>query len=177
MTLRIGFAYNERPSDEDEPPGSPSHDRYAEWDAPDTIAAVEAALERAGDVIRLEADAEFPGRLRDSSPDIVFNIAEGLDGPNREAHVPAICEFHGIPYTASDPLTLCLALDKRRAKEAFLARGVATPPFFVAGDGAGPLPPADFPLPAFVKPLFEGSSKGIDSGSVCHSRDAVERRV
>ncbi|MGH7482773.1 MAG: D-alanine--D-alanine ligase family protein [Longimicrobiales bacterium] len=177
MTLRIGFAYNERPSEEVEPPGSPSHDRYAEWDAPDTIAAVEAALTRAGEVVRLEADAEFPRRLREASPDIVFNIAEGLEGPNREAQVPAICEFYGIRYTGSDPLTLCLALDKRRAKEAFAARGVVTPAFFVAGDGAGPVPPAAFPLPAFVKPLFEGSSKGIDVGSVCHTREAVERRV
>ena len=33
-------------------------------------------------------------------------MAEGLHGPNREAHVPAICEFYGIPYSGSDPLTL-----------------------------------------------------------------------
>ncbi|HUH14243.1 MAG TPA: hypothetical protein VMK65_14110, partial [Longimicrobiales bacterium] len=136
MALRVGFAYNQKPpSGDDEPPGSPSHDRYAEWDDPDTIDAVAAALSRAGQVIRLEATEDFPSRLRETSPDIVFNIAEGLHGPNREAHVPAICEFLDIPYTASDPLTLCLGLDKRRTKEVLLARGIATPRWVVGEPG------------------------------------------
>ena len=78
MPLRIGFAYNEKPETEDEPPGTsrPLDDQFAEWDDPSTIAAVEAALARAGDVIRLEADETFPERLRAARPDIVFNIAE-----------------------------------------------------------------------------------------------------
>ncbi len=177
MSLTIGFAYNERPPEDEEPPGSPSHDRYAEWDDPATIAAVEAALSRLGYVVRLEADADFPFRLREARPDLVFNIAEGLHGPSREAHVPAICEFFDVPYTGSDPLSLALSLDKRRAKDAFRARGVATPADFVAGNSAGPLPRGEFPLPAMVKPLFEGSSKGIDAGSLCHSREAVADRV
>jgi D-alanine-D-alanine ligase len=69
----------------------------------------------------------FPDRLRAARPDIVFNIAEGLHGPNREAHVPAICEFYDVPYTGSDPLTLGAGLDKRRSKEAFRGGGVAVP--------------------------------------------------
>ncbi|HEX7049176.1 MAG TPA: hypothetical protein VF188_03105 [Longimicrobiales bacterium] len=200
MTRRIGFAYNEKPNEEDEPPSEdrppstadlrapvvapegnrgrrlhpPPHDRYAEWDEPATIDAVASALRRAGEVIRLEADAEFPLKLRDARPDIVFNIAEGLHGPNREAHVPAICEFLDVPYTGSDPLTLGLALDKRRAKEVFLARGIRTPAFAVI-DGAPEAPP--FPLPAIVKPLCEGSSKGIPAAAYCETAPAVRRRA
>jgi D-alanine-D-alanine ligase len=188
--MRIGLAYNEKPATDEaaeaeeppseEPPSRASHDRYAEWDDAATIAAVEAALSRAGVVIRLEATADFPQKLRDARPDIVFNIAEGLYGPNREAHVPAICEFYDIPYTASDPLTLCLALDKRRAKEVFLANGVATPAWDVVGAGAAKVSRA-FALAAggavIVKPLFEGSSKGIPERALCTSDDAVLRRV
>ena len=182
MTLRIGFAYNEKPPEEDEPPGTGSHDRYAEWDAPETIDAVARALSRAGDVIRLEADADFPLRLREARPDIVFNIAEGLHGPNREAHVPAICEFYDIPFTGSDPLALALALDKRRAKEVFRARGIPTPEDVVLGDPCapgviGPVDPARVPIPAVVKPLFEGSSKGIPASALCRDLDAVLRRA
>lgn len=174
MTLRIGFAFNEKPAEEDEPPSGSSHDRYAEWDDPATIDAVATALEQAGTVIRLEADADFPQRLREARPDIIFNIAEGLHGANREAQVPAICEFFDIPYTGSDPLTLALALDKCRAKESFAARGVPTPPFLVAST----LPlPERIPLPALVKPLFEGSSKGIPAHAYCTTREAVARRV
>jgi D-alanine-D-alanine ligase len=177
MTLRIGFAYNEKPAEEEEPPSSASHDRFAEWDDPTTIAAVAHALGLAGIVIPLEADEEFPARLREARPDIVFNMAEGLDGPNREAHVPAICEFYGIPYTGSDPLTLALGLDKERTKEVLAARGIRTPRWTVAGGTAGSLNGRRLRFPVIVKPLYEGSSKGIDSGSLVRDRKSALERV
>jgi D-alanine-D-alanine ligase len=180
--LRIGFAYNQKPDDDapdgasaDEPPSRRSHDRFAEWDAPATIDAVAAALARAGTVIRLEANEEFPARLRQSRPDIVFNIAEGLHGPNREAHVPAICEFLGIPHTASDPLTLALAHHKARAKQVFAAHGVATPAWCVAQPDAPAALPGDGPW--IVKPVHEGSSMGIAENALCHDAHAVAERV
>jgi D-alanine-D-alanine ligase len=177
MALRIGFAYNEKPAEEEEPPSSASHDRFAEWDDPTTIAAVAHALSLAGMVIPLEADEEFPARLRETRPDIVFNIAEGLNGPNREAHVPAICEFYGIPYTGSDPLTLALGLDKERTKEVLAARGIRTPRWTVAGGASGSLNGRRLRFPVIVKPLFEGSSKGIDSGSLRWDRKSTLERV
>jgi D-alanine-D-alanine ligase len=107
----------------------------------------------------------------------VFNIAEGLYGPNREAHVPAICEFFNVRYTASDPLTLSLALDKRRAKEVFLARGVRTPGFAVGEDANGGVAVLPGRGPWIVKPLYEGSSKGIPQSAFCETRTDVQRRV
>src|SRR5688572_27544616 len=104
-------------------------DVYAEWDSPETIAAVERALSALGDVVRLEATPEFPQRLREARPDIVFNMAEGFTGQNREAHVPAICEFYGIPYSGSDPFTLSLALNKARAKQMLDHYDIPTAPF------------------------------------------------
>ncbi len=181
MSLRIGFAYNEKPGEEDEPPGTtrPLDDRFAEWDDPATIDAVEAALRHAGEVIRLEADERFPERLRKTRPDIVFNIAEGLGlhGPNREAHVPAICEFFDIPYTGSDPIALGLALDKRRAKEVLAAAGVPTPSGVLVSDMSERQAALHVPVPALVKPLFEGSSKGIPQSALCESPDDVLARV
>lgn len=177
MTLRIGFTFNEKPSEEEEPPTSLSHDRFAEWDEPETINAVADALGQAGCVIPIKADEDLPQRLRQHHPDIVFNIAEGLSGPNREAHVPAICEYFGIPYTGSDPLTLSLGLDKRRTKEILLARGVRTPRWTVVGNGEGPFRLDGLSFPVFLKPLFEGSSKGIDTGSLCCDPEAAVSRV
>jgi D-alanine-D-alanine ligase len=179
MGLRIGFAYNEKPPAEAEPPGTtrPLDDRFAEWDDPETIAAVESALSRAGRVIRLEANEDFPARLRATRPDIVFNVAEGLHGPNREAHVPAICEFYDIPYTGSDPLTLGLGLDKRRSKEAFSAAGVAVPAGLVVSSAAERQLALRVPRPVMVKPLLEGSSKGIPESALCESADDVLSRV
>jgi len=175
--LHIGFAFNEKPPGEEEPPGSWPADAFAEWDDPETIAAVGDALSHAGRVTYLEADEQFPRRLNSSRPDIVFNIAEGLHGPNREAHVPAICEFFGIPYTGSDPLTLALGLDKERTKEVLTARGVKTPPWKVAGGQRGQPLLHDLRPPLIVKPLYEGSSKGIDMGSLCRTWEEAAARV
>jgi D-alanine-D-alanine ligase len=198
---RIGFAYNQKPdpvaapADElaradEEPPSSGGaatlvapapapDDEYAEWDSAETIAAVERALARHGEVVRLEATDDFPQRLRDARPDIVFNIAEGLRGPNREAHVPAICEFYGIPYSGSDPFTLALCLDKARTKEILRAHDVATADWWLvrsASDVAN-LPARALSFPLFAKPVHEGSSKGITERNFVATPDALARVV
>jgi D-alanine-D-alanine ligase len=180
---RIGLAFNRKPDERGEPAGAPSAngsarsdaDLYAEWDDEGTIAALEAALAEVGEVIRLEATEDFPLRLRDAKPDIVFNVAEGLWGPNREAHVPALCEFWGVPYTGSDPLTLAVCLDKGRTKEILAYHGIPTAGFTVVPPG-GPLDGMP-PLPVFVKPVHEGSSKGITQASLCRTRAEVGRVV
>ncbi len=196
---RIGFAYNQKPDElligneatahrtpvddgelsrpEEEPPSQGS-DEFAEWDSRATIDAVASALSALGEVIPLEADEDFPERLRDERPDIVFNIAEGRHGVNREALVPAICEFYGVPYSGSDPLTLSLCLDKARAKETLAYHNIPTPGFFVVragGDVAASL--KALPLPVFVKPIHEGSSKGITERSFCRTAREVETQV
>ncbi|MBI3791942.1 MAG: D-alanine--D-alanine ligase [Gemmatimonadetes bacterium] len=190
---RIGFAYNQRPPasattaagprtdapipDDDSLDASAllalapdADDEFAEWDDPATIDAVEAALRPLGEVIRLEAVGDFAERLRRARVDIVFNIAEGLHGPNRESHIPAICEFLGVPYTASDPFTLALCLDKARTKEALSARGVRTAPWVLVQD-PDDLARAEraLPFPVFAKPVHEGSSKGITERSLCRT--------
>ncbi|MGH7700349.1 MAG: D-alanine--D-alanine ligase family protein [Gemmatimonadales bacterium] len=174
--MRIGLAYNEKPDTTslDEPPSS--RDAFVEWDDPSTIAAVERALGLFGSVIRLEATARFPDALRRARSDLVFNMAEGLHGVNRESHVPAICEFAGIPYTGSDPLTLGLALHKARAKEILAHRGVPTAPFAVI-ERAADLERVTLPYPLFVKPVAEGSGKGIFANNLCDRPAALRERA
>jgi D-alanine-D-alanine ligase len=164
-------------------------DEFAEWDSEETISAVEHALSALGDVVRLEATAEFPERLRRSAPDIVFNMAEGLRGPNREGHIPAICEFYGVPYSGSDPFTLSLCLDKRRTKETLAYHEIPTAPFAVverpediaalvaAVRGGTRFGRALLGLPLFVKPVHEGSSKGITERNFCETLDDLETRT
>ncbi len=195
MAVRIGLAYNLKPEAPANLAGaetdSPSHeepasralrydldqpDLYAEWDEPATIDAVERALLPLGEVIRLEANKEFPLRLTAARPDFVFNVAEGLYGPNRESHVPAICEFLGVPYSASDPLTLGLALHKGRAKEVMLYRGVPTAPFALARTVADARS-CSLPFPLFAKPAFEGSGKGVSVRSLCNTRKELVAQV
>ncbi|MDX1428774.1 MAG: ATP-grasp domain-containing protein, partial [Rhodothermales bacterium] len=150
-------------------------DVYAEWDDDATIAAIEEMLLGFGDVVRLEAREGLPTRLRETEPDIVFNIAEGIGGTTRESYVPTFCEFWGIPYTGSDPMALATCLDKARAKEVLSYHGVPTPDFVVARR------PEDLDgwahEPCIVKPLHEGSSKGIMSRSFCNTREEAAAEV
>lgn len=175
--MRIGLAYNEKPRSAvgaDDP--AITTDAYVEWDEPSTIDAVERALSLFGSVVRLEADATFPQKLALARPQIVFNMAEGLSGPNREAHVPAICEYLGVPYTASDPLTLSLTLHKARTKEILAHRGIPTAPFTLV-ERREDLDRVLLPFPLFVKPVAEGSGKGIFANNLCESPVQLRERV
>ena len=143
-------------------------DTYAEWDSEETILAVKTALERHHLVTLIEADEEAYQKFLQVQPDIVFNIAEGLRGPSREAQIPAMLEHLGIPYTGSDPLTLGICLDKSRAKEILSAHHIPTPSFRVI-ESLSDTEEYPFPLPCIVKPLHEGSSKGVLDSSVVRS--------
>jgi D-alanine-D-alanine ligase len=152
-------------------------DEYAEWDAPETIDAVERALSAIGDVVRLEANDDFPERVRRARPDIVFNMAEGWRGPNREAHIPAILEFLGIPYSGSDPFTLSACLDKARTKELLSYYDVPTPSFARITNLEALEPLRRWAFPLFVKPIHEGSSKGITTANCCRDFDELVERA
>jgi D-alanine-D-alanine ligase len=157
--------------EEDDPP----LDFLAECDSDETIEAIGKALGERHDVFPIEADDEAYSRLKKLRPDLVFNIAERLIGPNRESHIPSICEVLDIPYTGSDPLTLGICLDKSRAKEILAYHRIPTAAFCVVNNGE-PIT-SRVKLPAIVKPLYEGSSKGIKNSSVVKTRAELEARV
>ncbi|HSH69422.1 MAG TPA: hypothetical protein VK997_05865 [Deferrisomatales bacterium] len=193
--MRIALAYNAKPSaraeiqaarpemlvEEDEEPPSPDggeeSDLYAEWDNAKTILALADALAKRHEVVLVEARQDFALRIQAARPDLVFNIAEGFHGASREAQVPAILEMLGIPYTGSDPLTLCLCLDKARAKEILSYHGVPNAAFVLVEGETDLKAAATVPLPVLVKPLFEGSSKGIRDDQLVRDADDLEDRV
>src|SRR5207244_3866707 len=121
-------------------------------------------------------DEFFPQKLALAHPDLVFNLAEGLHGQNRESLVPAICEYFNIPYTGSDPLTLALSLHKARTKELLAYRGVPTAPL-VCVERPQDLARVSLPYPVFVKPVCEGSGKGIFVNNRCETPAQLRERV
>jgi len=151
-------------------------DKYAEWDTQVTIDAVAHALSLYHEVTPVEADENAYEKIRGGRFDIVFNIAEGMNGVSREAQIPAMLEFLGIPYTGSDPLTLATCLDKSRTKEILSYHGIPTSRFVVARsfDEANE---ASLRYPLFVKPLHEGSSKGIYNSSYAENPEGLRREV
>lgn len=165
LQLHVGLTFNLRRS----AAVSDDADDEAEHDSPATIGAIREAIESFGHrVVELEATPELPSLLPSAGVDLVFNIAEGFRGRNRESQVPALLELLGIPYTGSDPTALSLALDKGLAKRMVREAGIHTPAFVLMTTGRERLP-ADLAFPVVVKPVAEGSSKGIVASSVVES--------
>ena len=159
MKLKVGITYNLR-KDFSLAEGQPI-DSLEEFDSEETIDAIQRVLEDEGhEVIKLGGGPGLIDRLRKTPVDLVFNIAEGHGGRNREAHIPALLEFLGIPYTGSDPLTLSLTLDKSAAKRILTSEGIPTPRFKKV-ERLGDLEGLNLPYPLFVKLCYEGSSKGV----------------
>lgn len=161
--MRVGLTYDLR---EDYLKAGYSDEETAEFDRPETIAAIAGALGELGhEPIRIGSIHRLTERLAAGERwDLAFNIAEGLYGFGREAQVPALLDAFGIPYTFSDPLTLCLTLHKGMAKRIIRDCGLPTPAFAVVETEAD-IATVDLPWPLFVKPVAEGTSKGIDAAS------------
>jgi D-alanine-D-alanine ligase len=150
-----------------------SEEETAEFDGLDTIHALSAALRTSGlQPVRVGNIRELTRRLAAGERwDFVFNIAEGLHGMGREAQVPCLLDAYKIPYTFSDPLALTVTLHKATTKRILRDLGIPTPDFALVEDEAD-LQHLDLEYPLFVKPVGEGTSKGITADCrVCTRQD------
>jgi D-alanine-D-alanine ligase len=171
--MKIGLTYDLR---NDYLAEGYSAEETAEFDQPETIEAIEAALlelgyrtDRIGNARRLVERLAQGDRW-----DLVFNFAEGLHGVAREAQVPAILDVYDIPYTFSDPLVLSLALHKNLTKTIVREAGLSTPDFALVQRPAD-VDAVDLPFPLFAKPVAEGTSKGITAASKIIDRQALRQ--
>lgn len=183
--LRIGMVYNllrDVPADVIR---TKSHDYFAELDSDVTIDAIEAGIRAAGyEPVRIggiEGLVQFLAAGR--TVDAVFNFAEGLWGTARESQAPGLLDAWRIPYTFSDPATLAVCMDKALTKRLWLAHDLPTAPFHVVEDdrrtseAIDALLREDLQFPLFVKPVREGSSKGIGTHSVVRTPAELHLRV
>ncbi len=147
----------------------------AEFDRDDTITAIENALTTLGHKCeRIGHARQLMQALTEGKRwDLVFNIAEGMYGIGREAQIPAILDVFNIPYTFSDPLVMSLTLHKGMTKRVLRDANVAVSDFLVAEKGSEAAA-ISFGGPWFIKPVAEGTGKGIDPTSIV--RDKAELR-
>ncbi|MCK9364744.1 MAG: ATP-grasp domain-containing protein [Syntrophales bacterium] len=161
--MKIGITYDLR---DDYRAAGFTDEATAEFDSPETIAAIEGALRALG------FDTEPIGNIRMLAPrlvagerwDLVFNIAEGLRGAGREAQIPALLEAWDIPCVFSDPLVLALTLHKGMTKRVIRDLGIPTPDFAVV-ETVLEAEALQMAFPLFAKPVAEGTGKGITAAS------------
>ena len=176
--MKIALTHNLKPC-ESEINCQRHTDRYAEWDDEVTIKAVQHALAAEHEVIRVEGEHDIETRLRHLRPDMVFNMAEGRGGVEREAYIPAILERYGIPFTGSSARTLRLCLDKAATKRTLCRHGLPTLSSTIIHH-PNAIPPGILVSPStplIVKPLHEGSSKGIHAESVVCDPDSLQKQI
>jgi D-alanine-D-alanine ligase len=144
-----------------------SEEETAEFDAEVTIDAVESTLNSLG--YRTERIGNIKALVKAITQnkrwDLVFNICEGMFGIGREAQVPAILDAYQIPYVFSDPLVLSLTLHKGHTKRVVRDFGIPTADFAVV-ESIEDIESVNLQFPLFVKPVAEGTGKGIDSKSI-----------
>lgn len=172
--MRIGMTYDLR---DDYLAQGFSDEEAGEFDVPETIAAIEAAIGHHGhQVERIGGIKALVAALADGRRwDLVFNICEGVSGIAREAQVPALLEAYGVACTFSPADVLITAMDKALAKLVIRAAGVPTPDYTVVRN-ARELQGLNLPFPLFVKPLAEGTSKGVQETSRVGDRQTLTAR-
>jgi len=167
LSMKIGLSYDLKDSvsaGQEQP-----EDALEEYDSIETVDALKAAIEAKGHtVVKLGGGREFLRRVLSEKMDFVFNISEGLGSyRSREAQVPSVLEMLDIPCSGADPQCLSVCLDKHLTKKLVALEGIPTPKWSVIDlANAKSVDWAALPSPAFVKPVWEGSSKGIRLNSL-----------
>ena len=175
MGFRVGLTYNVK-SEVALKPGDPP-DLNAELDHEETVAHIEQAFREAGhEVIRIGSARHLLERMGKLNADIVFNIAEGYEGRNRESQVPILLEMMRIPFVGADGLTLGLTLDKVLTKKVLIAENIPTPRHVEVTDPAN-VWQVNLNFPLIVKLRCEGSSKGLSEKSLVSTPEELRRQV
>ncbi len=155
-----------------------TEEEAAEFDSEETIEGLEKAIHNCG--YQTERIGHFKNLVNEIAKgkrwDLVFNICEGMYGMGREAQVPALLDAYKIPYTFSDPLTLSLTLHKGYTKQVIKDFGIPTAPFLIMNDVAD-LSKLNLQFPLFIKPVAEGTGKGISQKSLIEKPEELKKRA
>jgi D-alanine-D-alanine ligase len=107
--------------------------------------------------------------------DLVVNLCEGIGGYSRwESMVTGAIELAGVPFTGAGSWTTTICHNKNVINALLQAAGLPIPRWAMPVNGKVP---ADFPLPAIVKPAAEDASVGIDQASVVRTYRELRQRV
>jgi D-alanine-D-alanine ligase len=145
------------------------------------VPAIEESLREAGFNPCVLAATHFSKDLVHSllkiAPRFVFNLCEEINGKSElEMCLAGLLDLMGLPYTGSGPFALALALHKFRVKQILRAARIPVARGYL--DWPGRRHGArSIHFPVIVKPAHEDGSYGINTRSVCHDIEQLDRQV
>jgi len=155
-------------------------DRFSEFDNRTIVHGMQKAMEKFGytvvDIGNFASLLKQADHIK-SNVDIVFNTSEGLEGRNREAQVPMLLEYLGIPFVGSDALTMSLTLDKVMTKQILRINDIPTPKFVTTTKQLTESDLSKLHFPLIVKPEWEGSSKGMTAKSKVKNLTELNKQI
>ncbi|MBT7072097.1 MAG: D-alanine--D-alanine ligase [Anaerolineae bacterium] len=177
--MKIGFTYDLRRNHQ--PSQNSPADFYGEFETDETIDAITETITSLGhEVVKIgDLESLLPFLTAGNRVDLVFNMAEGRHGRARESQVPGVLEAYQIPYTFSDPLSLAICLDKGLTKDILRSANIPTPDYqiFYPDQPITLIQISQEAMPFFLKPLYEGTSKGIDKNAIVHTEETMRTRI
>lgn len=149
----------------------------AEFDKKETIDGIAEVLTKLGyEVDKIGHIYNLTKKLSEGKRwDLVFNIAEGFYGFGRESQIPALLDAYKIHYTASEPLILALTLHKEMTKHIVRNFGFKTADFYLV-EKEEDTEKVNIQFPLFVKPVAEGTGKGVNGKSVVYTKDELKEK-
>lgn len=122
----------------------------------------------------LDHHAKLMGNLQRHAPSLVFNLCdEGFfNKATSEAHVPALLEMLGIPFTGAGPSCLTTCYDKSLVRSVAQMLEIPVPEeIWIDPNNQSTAIPMEFP--ALVKPACGDSSIGITQHAVAHNAEEL----
>ena len=153
-----------------------------------SVKRIVASLRRAGYTVKvLEGDSTLLHQLRKFLPTepgasagnlaqgIVLDLAHGVRGDVRAAHVPAMLEMSGLPYVGPDPFGHAMAYDRVVARVLLHEAGLPTPASCVLDAPSGEAPGLRFPLAVYPRRDPQAKAKIVRNPE--QLRDAARRVI
>lgn len=112
---------------------------------------------------------------KDECKNILFlNFSDGLTQKNRRTQAPLLLELLGANYSGSDPFSVGMVNDKYFTNKILKESNINVPKSFLYKNWKEDL---IINYPVVVKPNTEGSSLGINQGSICNNESEVNQKI
>jgi D-alanine-D-alanine ligase len=147
----------------------------AEFDKQETIDALSDSLKNMGFETELVGNCFqlIEALAARKEWNLVLNIAEGLYGDGRESVVPAILDQYKIPYVFSGPVIMGISLNKHLTRLIVSEADVPVSPGMLIYE-KDDVNKCFLEYPLFIKPVSEGTGKGITKKSLVNSSSELK---